>query len=140
MGGGNVVSRNGFSIRCDQWDGAKCARPYIQIPQSALTQEASCGVEDFNRLRPMWYGDTTAQCQTFCWIATGDSTCVSVDTNGPAHTETGWMYTSSGEPRCDTSGRKYSRVSVPTVGQQLWSFDSTSWSRTGTFSRYQCNW
>ena len=26
------------------------------------------------------------------------------------------------------------------VGNQVWSFDEISWSRTGSFSSYQCNW
>lgn len=37
-------------------------------------------------------------------------------------------------------GRQQSTISVPTVGNQTWSFDKMSWQRAGHFSGYTCNW
>jgi len=99
----------------------------------------SCGADNTTSLRPTWHGDVAAQCQTICWIATGNSSCVSSATGVKSGTTSGWMYTGS-PVSCDPDGRQYSEVTVPTVGKQIWSFDKMSWQRNGSFSGYRCNW
>lgn len=135
-----IATRNGFQVQCRQWNGNECTQMYISVPQSAFTEEASCGVPDKTSLRPMWHGSVQLQCQTVCWVATGNATCVASRGGASSGSGYGWMYTSSGSPRCDASGRQYSTISVPTVGSQLWSFDNMSWQRNGSFSGYTCNW
>ena len=134
-----IVERNGFRAQCRQWAGNLCQRMYIAIPQSAITQEAPCGVGDTTTLRPVWHGNVQQQCPQVCWMATGDPTCVQAITSAATGTDVGWMYSSS-TVACDASGRRYSQVSVPTAGSLIWSFDSVTWQRSGSFSGYQCNW
>jgi hypothetical protein len=141
-GNTDVIIRDGFQYQCTEWSGDQCSKNWISVPASAFVNEASCGVPDKTTLRPVWHGDTSIQCELICWIATGDKTCVSHTSSGSSGTHTGWMYASTAYTvGCDSSGRAYSEVLVPGgVGNQIWSFDSMSWSRSGSFSGYTCNW
>lgn len=136
-----IVSRNGFKIQCKKWSGDTCQQIWFSVPDNAVTNKANCGIDDLTTLRPVWHGTVTEQCKQLCWIATGDSTCVATDTNGGSASHSGWMYGSlSYAIGCDADGRQNSEVSVPTVGKLIWSFDKFSWSRSGNFSTYRCNW
>ena len=140
VGDTDVVTRDGFQYQCTQWSGAECIQNWISVPASAFVSEASCGVPDKTSLRPVWNGDASVQCSLICWIATGDSTCVGSRSGAGSGTHTGWMYTSD-SVGCDSSGRAYSEISFPgSTSTQIWSFDSMTWSRSGTFSGYTCNW
>ena len=138
----NIVVRDGFQYQCKAWSGDECIQNWISVPASAFVTEASCGVPDKTSLRPVWNGETAKQCELICWIATGDTTCVSHRTSaGGQGSHTGWMYTSSTSPQCDSSGRAYSEITFPgATYTHVWSFDSMSWTRNGTFSGYECNW
>ena len=142
VGDTNIVVRDGFQYQCKAWSGNECIENWISVPASAFVDEANCGVPDKTSLRPVWYGETEKQCELICWIATGDSTCVSHQSSaGSSGTHTGWMYTSSTSPGCDSSGRAYSEITFPGATMtHVWSFDSMSWSRNGNFSGYVCNW
>lgn len=141
VGDTDIIVRDGFQYQCQAWSGSECIENWITIPSSAFVDEASCGVPDKTSLRPVWSGETDKQCELICWIATGDSTCVSHRTSGSSGTHTGWMYTSSTAPACDSSGRAYSEITFPGATMtHVWSFDSMSWTRNGSFSAYACNW
>lgn len=136
-----VVNRNGYRAQCKKWSGDECLRMYIAFPASSFVTEAPCRVPDKTSLRPVWHGSTADQCRHICWIATGNSSCVAHRTSSDRGKDVGWMYGSPGySVRCDTSGRQYSTVSAPGVSSLTWSFDSMSWTRTGSFSGYRCNW
>jgi len=136
-----VVERQGFKIQCKEWSGNQCNEVWFSVPPAAFTILAPCGVDDKTSLRPVWHGDVQAQCKTLCWIATGSNTCVSATSVVKTGTATGWMYGgASYSPSCDSEGRQYSEIDVPTVGKQVWSFDKVTWSRNGNFSGYQCQW
>ena len=142
VGDTNIVVRDGFQYQCQAWSGNECIENWISVPASAFVDEANCGVPDKTTLRPVWYGETDVQCELICWIATGDSTCVGhQSSSGSSGTHTGWMYTSPTSPGCDSSGRAYSEITFPgATYTHVWSFDSMSWSRSGNFSGYVCNW
>ena len=141
VGDTNIVERDGFQYQCKTWSGNECIENWISVPASAFVDEASCGVPDKTSLRPVWFGETDKQCELICWIATGDSTCVGHRTSSDSGTHTGWMYTSSTSPGCDSSGRAYSEITFPgATYTHVWSFDSMSWTRSGSYSAYTCNW
>jgi cysteine-rich repeat protein len=135
-----IVSRQGFKIQCKEWSGDTCNRMWFSVPDPAITIKANCGVDDTTTLRPVWHGQTDEQCKTMCWIATGDSTCLASASGSGSGSHSGWMYGVGYNIGCDNDGRQYSQVTVPTVGNQVWSFDKFSWQRDGSFSSYRCNW
>ena len=136
-----IVTRQGFKIQCKDWSGDTCQEVWFVIPENAITQKAPCGVDDTTTLRPLWHGSVDDQCKTVCWIATGNQACLATGTGAKSGTASGWMYGSaSGNVACDNDGRQYSQVAVPTVGNQVWSFDKVSWERSGSYSSYRCNW
>ena len=135
-----IVSRQGFKIQCKEWSGDTCMKMWFSVPDEAITIKANCGVDDTTTLRPVWHGQTDEQCKTMCWIATGDSTCLASASGAGNGTHSGWMYGVGYPIGCDNDGRQYSQVTVPTVGNQVWSFDKFNWQRDGSFSSYRCSW
>jgi hypothetical protein len=145
-----VVERDGFAVRCTQWDGAVCVKPWIRIGASRVVAQGSAEgcIDDTTSLRPIWYYDMgDAEAQTFCQVAVGTSNAQFSNTNGPNESLSGWMYgafTSGSAPavQCDDSGfRNYSEVDSPgELDNVIWSFDVMSEVRTGRFLTIECEW
>ena len=138
----------GFAAGCDTsgWSGDRCNKPWIRIPAAtadSASKARSCfdGTER-TKLRPMWHGDLVAQGQLWCWIMTGSSAYTFASSSGGgSYTTSGWMYTASSQ-QCTPHQRRHEthviNMGTKTV-TQTWSFDSVSWSRSGSFSSYQCS-
>ena len=143
-----VVSRDGFSARCTQWSGDLCQKAWMGINEKAINAPDPDCIDQPAKLRPLWFGRVDDQAATFCWIATGDPTFVSASEDGIESLESGWNYGENADPEGDFTTdcssppnyRRYSRIAIPGLGEQIWSFDNFSEARFGDFSTYECNW
>jgi hypothetical protein len=144
-----VVERDGFAVRCTQWEETVCVKPWIRIGESRIVAQGSpegC-IDDTESLRPIWwYDDGEAEARTFCYVATGNANASYSTEDGVAGEHGGWMYGQyvglGDEPQCDEYDfRKYAEVDSPgDLDNIVWSFDLMSEVRGGEFLRIECEW
>ena len=148
-GSNAVIERDGYAVRCDQWEGRVCVKPWIRIDASRIVKQGSdegC-VDDTTSFRPVWfYDDGEAEAVTFCQVAVGSDHALFSTDDLIEETHGGWMYgvfasTEDEDPLCDDDFRKYAEVDGPdNVPNVVWSFDLMSEERPGEFLRIECDW
>lgn len=141
-----VAKRDGFSAQCTKWSGSVCQAAWVGMDSNSVLEPDPHCIDRPASLRPLWWdSDVEAQAALFCWIATGNPDFISAIDSGDASQQSGWNYLSTEEAsidNCQAPGgfRRHSRIAIPGIGEQIWSFDNFSESRTGRFSQYRCIW